>query len=49
MLSRADDDNGSGEALAGLLPDARFVAIPGNHMSAVLRPELSQSIADFLA
>jgi len=44
-----DDDNGSGEALAELLPDGRFVAVPGNHMSAVTRPELGQEIANFFA
>ena len=44
-----DDDNGSGEALAQALPNGRFVAIPGNHMSCVTRPELGQTIADFLA
>lgn len=44
-----DDDNGSGAALAEALPDGRFVEIPGNHMSAVTRPELGHAIADFLA
>ena len=31
-----------------LLPDARFVEVPGNHMSAVTKPELGRAIADFL-
>lgn len=44
-----DDDNGSGEALAEALPDARFLSIPGNHMSAVTRAELGEAIARFLA
>ena len=44
-----DDDNGSISALADVLPDVRVVTIPGNHMSAVVRPELGQAIADFLA
>ncbi|MCJ8157855.1 alpha/beta hydrolase [Sphingomonas sp. LaA6.9] len=43
-----DDDNGSGEALAGAIPGAAFRAIPGNHMSAVTRAELGQAILDFL-
>lgn len=43
-----DDDNGSGEALAAVIPGARFAAIPGNHMSAVTKPELGREIADFL-
>ena len=44
-----DDDNGSGEALAAAIPGARFQSVPGNHMSAVTKPELGQAIADFLA
>lgn len=49
VLNGADDhDNGSGEALANALATGRFVAIPGNHMTAVLRPELSEAIAAFL-
>ncbi|MGH6781445.1 MAG: alpha/beta fold hydrolase [Sphingomonadaceae bacterium] len=43
-----DDDNGSGEVLAEAIPGARFQSIPGNHMSAVLKPELGQAIRDFL-
>ena len=50
VLSGAEDhDNGSAEALAELLPDARYVEVPGNHMSAVTKPELGRAIADFLA
>jgi pimeloyl-ACP methyl ester carboxylesterase len=50
VVSGAEDhDNGSAEALADLLPQGRYVEIPGNHMSAVARPELGQAIADFLA
>ena len=44
-----DDDNGSAEALAALLPDARHVEVPGGHMSCVTKPELGQAIAAFLA
>ena len=44
-----DEDNGSAEALAALLPNARYVAVPGNHMSVMLRTELNTAIADFLA
>ena len=44
-----DDDNGSGAALADAIPDARFVEVPGNHMSAVTKPDLGRAIADFLA
>jgi pimeloyl-ACP methyl ester carboxylesterase len=44
-----DQDNGSAPELAAALPDARHVAIPGNHMSAVMKPELGTAIRDFLA
>ena len=44
-----DDDNGSAAALADLLPRARYAEVPGNHMSAVTRPELRVTITDFLA
>ncbi|CAN5326526.1 alpha/beta fold hydrolase [soil metagenome] len=44
-----DDDNGSGAELAAALVEGTFREIPGNHMSAVVTPELGQEIADFLA
>ncbi|TPG43050.1 alpha/beta hydrolase [Sphingomonas koreensis] len=44
-----DHDNGSAADLAALLPDARLVELPGNHMSAVTKPELGEAIASFLA
>jgi pimeloyl-ACP methyl ester carboxylesterase len=50
VLSGAEDqDNGPAEELARLLPDARFVEVPGNHMSAVTKRQLGREIADFLA
>ncbi len=50
VLSGAEDkDNGPAEELAHLLPQGRYVEIPGNHMSAVTKPELGRAIADFLA
>ncbi|MEA3063547.1 MAG: hypothetical protein QOJ94_3328 [Sphingomonadales bacterium] len=44
-----DRDNGPAEDLARLLPDATFLEVPGNHMSAVTKPDLGRAIADFLA
>jgi pimeloyl-ACP methyl ester carboxylesterase len=44
-----DDDNGSAAALADALPNARYVEVSGGHMSAVVKPELGQAMADFLA
>jgi pimeloyl-ACP methyl ester carboxylesterase len=43
-----DDDNGSAEALAAALGNGQYRALPGNHMSAVVKPELGAAIADFL-
>ena len=44
-----DFDNGSATDLADALPNARYVEVPGGHMSSVTKPELGQAIADFLA
>jgi pimeloyl-ACP methyl ester carboxylesterase len=50
VLSGAeDDDNGPAEALSELLPQGRYEEVPGNHMSAVTRPELGHAMAEFLA
>jgi len=49
VLSGIDDsDNGSVEALADIIQDAKLVRTPGGHMSAVTKPELGQAITDFL-
>ena len=44
-----DQDNGSGPALAGALPDGRFAEVPGTHMSSVTRRELGEAIVGFLS
>jgi len=44
-----DDDNGSAEELANVLPNAVFREIPGTHMSSVTKPEFGEAIAAFLA
>lgn len=43
-----DNDNGSAAAFAEALPHGRYIEIPGNHMSAVVKPELGQAICDYL-
>lgn len=43
-----DDDNGSAEELANVLPHAIFEEVPGTHMSSVTKPELGEAIAAFL-
>jgi pimeloyl-ACP methyl ester carboxylesterase len=50
VVSGAEDrDNGSAQALAGALPHGRYAEVPGNHMSAVTKPDLGRAIADFLS
>ena len=44
-----DIDNGSAAALADALVHGRYAELPGNHMSAVAKPELGTAIADFLS
>lgn len=39
-----DNDNGSAAALAGALKHGKLFSVPGNHMSAVVKPELGQAI-----
>ncbi len=48
VCGEEDEDNGSASALAEALPQSRLIAIPGNHMSAVVKPELGIAIRDFL-
>ncbi len=49
VLSGVEDhDNGSAASLAAILPKGRHESIPGNHMSAVTRPELGAAIAAYL-
>ena len=43
-----DQDNGSAPALAAALPNARYAEVPGNHMSCVTKPDLSEAMAVFL-
>ncbi len=50
VLTGADDnDNGSAADLAKALPHAAHRIVPGNHMSAVTRPEFSDAIVEWLA
>lgn len=44
-----DSDNGSASALAEALPHGELKLVPGGHMSAVVKPELGQALADWLA
>ncbi len=49
IVSGEDDaDNGSAEKLAEFLPNAIAKRVPGNHLTAVMAPELGRAIAEFL-
>lgn len=43
-----DQDNGSAVALAALLPHGELITIPGNHMSAVTKPDFGRAFVEFL-
>jgi pimeloyl-ACP methyl ester carboxylesterase len=48
ICGEEDQDNGSASALAELLPHGKLFTVPGNHMSAVVKPELGQAMVDAL-
>jgi hypothetical protein len=49
VLAGVDDhDNGSAAELALALPHAAHVSVPGNHMSAVTKPEFGAALAGWL-
>ncbi|MDZ4139416.1 MAG: alpha/beta fold hydrolase [Erythrobacter sp.] len=43
-----DEDNGSSQDLAALLPDASYAEIPGGHLDSATKPELGEGIVRFL-
>ena len=43
-----DQDNGSAAKLASILPQGEMITVPGNHMSAVIKPELGAAMVVFL-
>lgn len=48
VSGKDDNDNGSAEELAALLANATTERVPGNHLSAVQKPELASAIVRFL-
>ena len=48
LVGADDNDNGSGPALAAELANATLSIVPGNHMSAVVKPDLGQAMVAFL-
>jgi pimeloyl-ACP methyl ester carboxylesterase len=49
LMGTEDQDSGSAETLAAALPHGSYGALPGNHMSAVTKPELGAAMAAFLS
>jgi pimeloyl-ACP methyl ester carboxylesterase len=49
LVVAGDQDERQAEKLAAALPGARYVQVPGNHVTALLRPELEAAILAFLA
>ena len=49
LCGEEDDDNGSATALTQALPHGELALVPGGHMSAVVKPELGDALARFLA
>ena len=48
VCGEQDQDNGSAEELAAVLPDATLSIIPGTHMSSVTQPEMGAAMVAFL-
>ncbi len=48
LCGTEDRDNGDPDALADALPDGARADVPGNHLSCVTRPELSEEMIRFL-
>ena len=48
LMGEEDHDHGSGPELADVLPRGASATVPGSHMGAVARPELGETIADWL-
>ncbi|MBU6372461.1 MAG: alpha/beta hydrolase [Alphaproteobacteria bacterium] len=49
LAGAEDEDNGSAEALARLLPNARAQRTPGTHGTAVMEPAYAEAILAFLS
>lgn len=48
LAGEEDQDNGSHQALAAILPDATHCAVPGGHMSCIVKSEFGEAIVDWL-
>ena len=48
ICGQKDRDNGSPQALADTLPQGEHIAVPGDHMGSVTKPDLGEAIAGLL-
>lgn len=48
ICGNLDNDNGSGKALAALIPGAEFITVPGDHDGAMHSTEFSEEVLKFL-
>ena len=48
VCGEQDDDNGSAAELAAFLQRRKLFTVPGNHMSAVIKPELGKAFVEAL-
>jgi pimeloyl-ACP methyl ester carboxylesterase len=49
LIGEGDALVGSADALAAAIPGAKLVKVPGDHLTAVLKPEFRQAVLSFLA
>jgi pimeloyl-ACP methyl ester carboxylesterase len=49
LIGEGDTLVGSGDKLAGAIPGAKLVTVPGDHLTAVGQPAFKQAILDFLS
>ena len=48
VCGERDQDNGSATELADLLPNARYIEVPGGHLDSATKPEIGEAIVEFL-
>lgn len=49
LIGEADTLVGPGDRLAAMIPGARMIKVPGDHLTAPLQPQFRQAVVDFLA
>jgi pimeloyl-ACP methyl ester carboxylesterase len=49
LIGEADTLVGPADRLAAMIPGAKLVKVPGDHLSAPLQPQFRQAVVDFLA